>query len=366
VRSPLLREESGGRLRTTGIPEAARSIAATSLGSPSGSDSIASTHATSDEWDFMGRTFTAWSLANMALRDSAGRATYLVAIDRIIAETQLLLREKGFRYFLLPYGKTRPFVAAPERSLFVDGELALMLGLRRLVADEGDPRELQELTDVIAARMSAGPVMSAESYPDECWTFCNAVALAALTVADALDGTDHSAIARRWVDMAKERLVDPGTGLLVSRYTFEGAVLEGPEGSSIWMVAHALEVVDEPFARDQYARAKKELARSVLGFGYAVEWPEHARGHADIDSGPIVPLLSASAGSSGLALVGAKSFDDRGWFQELMTTLHFAAFPTRRGDTLRYAASNPVGDAVILYATVLGPAWAKVKEMRKH
>jgi hypothetical protein len=97
----------------------------------------------------------------MALRDPAGRAAYVVAIDRTIADTQLLLREEGFRYFLLPYGKTRPFVAAPERSLFVDGELALMLGLRRLVADEGDPRELEELTAGIAARMNAGPVMCA-------------------------------------------------------------------------------------------------------------------------------------------------------------------------------------------------------------
>jgi hypothetical protein len=192
------------------------------------------------------------------------------------------------------------------------------------------------------------------------------VALAALAVADVVDGTNHDAIAARWIDTAKQKLVDPRTGLLVSRYTYEGTVLEGPEGSSIWMVAHALEVVDETFARDQYARAKKELGRSVLGFGYAVEWPEHAKGHADIDSGPIVPLLEVSAGSSGLALVGAKSFGDRAYFEQLMTTLDFGAFPTRRGTTLRYAASNPVGDAVILYATVLGPAWAKVREMRRR
>jgi hypothetical protein len=348
-----------------GVPEAARAMASSSL-APHAGDPIATTHATSDEWDLMGRTFTAWSLANMALRDPAQRGEYVAAIDRIIDETQRLEREHGFRYFLLPYGKTRPFAAKPERSLFVDGEIALMMGLRRLVVDDKDPRELRDLADLIAERMNAGPVMSAESYPDECWTFCNAVALASLSVADALDGTDHGATSRRWIDTARQKLVDRETGLLVSRYTYEGSVMEGPEGSTIWMVAHALEVVDEPFARDQYARAKKELARSVLGFGYAVEWPQHARGHADIDSGPIVPFFDVSAGSSGLALVGAKSFGDKDYFEELMTTLDFAAFPTRRDGALHYEASNPLGDAVIFYATVLGPAWEKVKEMKRR
>jgi hypothetical protein len=358
--------DQGAAFASRGIPEVAHAMAAASLASRGGGDRIAGTHATSDEWDLMGRTFTAWALANMALRDPAQKESYLAVIDRTIEDTRSLVRERGFRYFLLPYGKTHPFVARPERSLFVDGELALMIGLRRLVADDGDSGELRELADVIAERMSAGPLMSAESYPDECWTFCNAVALAALMVEDAVDGTNHDAVGQRWVDTAKRKLVDPDTGLLVSRYTYEGKVMEGPEGSSIWMVAHALEIVDEPFARDQYARAKKELARSVLGFGYAVEWPERAKGHADIDSGPIVPLLEASAGSSGLALVGAKSFGDKDYFEKLMTTLDFAAFPTRRGDSLHYAASNPVGDAVILYATTLGPAWAKVKEMKKR
>jgi Linalool dehydratase/isomerase len=349
------------------LPEAAVALAAPAL-RPDGADgAMASTHTSSDEWDLMGRTFTAWSLANLALRDPEHQSEYLTALDRILEETQRLESEHGFRCFLLPYGKTHRFRAQPERSLFVDGEIALMMGLRRLVADDGDARPLSALADVISESMSQGPVLSAESYPDECWTFCNAVALAALAVADAVDGTDHSALSRRWIEMARAKLVDKGTGLLVSRYRYDGDVMEGPEGSTIWMVAHALSVVDEPFARDQYDRAKKELGRSTLGFGYAVEWPLSAPGHADIDSGPIVPFFHASAGSSGLALVGAKTFGDQEYFTELMTTLEFAAFPIRaHGDsTLRYAASNPTGDAVLLYATVLGPAWDRVRERRK-
>lgn len=109
-------------------------------------------------------------------------------------------------------------------------------------------------------------MLSAESYPDECWAFCNAVALAALTVGDALDRTDHSALSKRWVETAKAKLTDAKTGLLVSRHAYDGSVMDGPEGSTLWMVLHALALVD-PFARDQYELAKRELSRSMLGFG---------------------------------------------------------------------------------------------------
>jgi len=44
-----------------------------------------------------------------------------------------------------------------------------------------------------------------------------------------------------------------------------------------------------------------------------------------------------------------------------MTSLNAAGFPVRKNGTLRYQASNPVGDAVLLYALVQGPLWEKAK-----
>jgi hypothetical protein len=217
----------------------------------------------------------------------------------------------------------------------------------------------------MAQRMEDSPTLSAESYPDECWTFCNTVALAAMRVSDWLDGTDHSRLFGRWVETAKAKLLDTRSGLLVSSYTLDGRVKDGPEGSSIWMAAHCLLVVDEVFAREQYVRAKGALGRTVFGFGYAVEWPESRKGPEDVDSGPIVPLVEASAGSSGLSLLAAASFDDTSYLRSLVATLDFAGFPTMRNGGLRYAASNQVGDAVMLYAAVTGPAWRLVKGPRR-
>jgi hypothetical protein len=66
------------------------------------------------------------------------------------------------------------------------------------------------------------------------------VALAAFKVADRLDGTDHSALCQTWIAIAKEKLVHKATGLLVSSYQVDGTPLDGPEGSTIWMVVHYL------------------------------------------------------------------------------------------------------------------------------
>jgi hypothetical protein len=126
------------------------------------------------------------------------------------------------------------------------------------------------------------------------------------------------------------------------------------------MSAHCLDLVDPAFAADQYRRAKRELGRSVFGFGYAREWPEAWVGAMDVDSGPVIPPLGISAGASGLAFVGAAAFGDDLFLGRLLTSLRFGGFPVHDNGTLRFAASNDVGDAVLLYAWVMGPLWEEI------
>jgi len=318
--------------------------------------------ASNAEWDFMGRTFQVCAFANLALREPGRKKVLLEVMDRIIDETLKIEKESGMYYFLMPYARSGDYRVAPPRSLFVDGEISLMLAHRLIVEEKpAYGKILKERVDLMIGRMKQSPVLSAESYPDECWTFCNSVALAAVRMADFLYGSDHSAFLREWVATAKKKLVDPSTGLLVSSYSLDGTWKDGPEGSSIWMASHSLEIVDERFAVDQYARAKKELAGSFLGFGYSREWPASRLGPADIDSGPIIPFLKISPGASGLALLGASAFGDGQYVGQLKASLNFAAFPSKKGGGLTYRAANQVGDAVILYSALQGPVWKKVK-----
>ena len=319
------------------------------------------------EWDFMGRNYLVWALGNMCLREPQRKDEYLAVMDRIIDETLATERKEGMYHFLMPYAHNGPFVLQPPRSQFIDGEIALTLAVRRLVEEKEAYREpLQQRVELIVRRMQQSPVLCAESYPDECWMFCNTVALAAVRIGDHLDGTDHSAFFRRWVKTARERLTDPDTGLLISSFTLNGQALDGPEGSSIWMAAHCLQLIDEEFAADQYKRARQELGREVCGFAYAREWPAAWQSPMDVDSGPIVPGLGVSAGSSGLAFVGAATFNDRKYFRCLRTTLDFAGFPLEEEGRLQYCAGNQVGDAVLLYAAVLGPVWDEVKKGERN
>jgi hypothetical protein len=319
------------------------------------------------EWDFMWRTYLAWSLANVALRDPSARDRCLRVIDEIIDDTVRLEEENGIHHFLMPYARHMSFVRRPARSHFLDGEIALMIGMRRIVEEKAAYRPLLAgRVRHMVERMRLSPVLSAESYPDECWIFCNTVALAAVKIADVLDGTDHSSLFRDWIRTARGNLTDPKTGLLVSYYSLEGSIVNGPEGSSIWMAAHCLQVIDEDYARDQYVRAKKELERTLLGFGFSREWPESWESPLDVDSGAVVPFLEAGTAGSGMAFIAASSFDDRDYLSSLLASLRCAGFAVHDDYGLRFAASNLVGDAVLLYASILGPVWDEVSRREKQ
>lgn len=313
------------------------------------------------EWDLMSRTFAVLAFTNLALAEPARRAAHLEVADALISQT---LRDEApsHHVFLLPYGRRQPFHDAAQRSLFVDGEVALMLAARQAVEVRPDfVAPLRLRVDEVARQLEVAPHHLAESYPDEGWTFCNTIALAALKVSDSVDGRSHAALTARWLESARARLVEPRSGLLRSSFRYDGSPLDGPEGSSLWLAAHMLQLIDAPFAADQYRRARVELGRLWLGFGWAAEWPRALRNVDDVDSGPTIPLVDANAGSSGLALVGAAAFDDEPFLSGLVTSLELAAFPVRDEGGLHYAAGNQLADAVLLYALVEGPLWRAVR-----
>ncbi len=301
------------------------------------------------EWDLMARTFTVLAF----LRQANTRPELLADVDALLDDT-LALDAAQADAFVLPYFHAKPFADSQTKSLFVDGEVALMLAARLRVGSVPRFREpLRARIERLTAAMRRGPALSAESYPDEAWTYCNTVALAATSLADEVEGTDHSELRRAWVAHARRALVDPTTGLLVSSFTWRGEPLDGPEGSTLFLAAHMLQFVDADFAKQQYALAKAQLAGRLFGFGWSAEWPPSWRGPDDVDSGPTVPLLEANAGASGLALVGAAAFGDDVWLRELVTSLRFAAFPVTKTGRLHFAAGNTLADAVLLYAVVL-------------
>lgn len=314
------------------------------------------------EWDFMARTFLVLALADRALEAApAERERLLAAMDAAIADTLAAVQTHGQRWYLLGYADAAAWRGS-GRSLFVDGELAVMTGARRLVRDDRWQDEHRAaVAHVVENLGSAGGLPLAESYPDEGWTFCHALAMVGLRMHEVLDGADHGEQIDAFLRVARRDLVEPDTGLLVSEFDMEGRVHDGPEGSSIWAVAIALRPLDPALAADQYRRAKQELGGSFLGWGYAREWPAGLQGPVDVDSGPLVPLLGASASSSGFAIAASRAFGDEAWHGQLTAALGAAEAVMAVHPLLARAADNPVGQAVVLWGLSFGPLWQRLE-----
>lgn len=155
--------------RPQGMPPAARMLAERQLQlwtDPAPyAEELRRMRGTNAEWDFMGRSYVAWGLANLALREPARRDACLEAVDRIIDETVRLEREQGQFYFMMDYARSGEFSFQPARSLFVDGEIALMMAMRRVVAEKDAYRApMQERIATMVERMRASPVLIGGSY----------------------------------------------------------------------------------------------------------------------------------------------------------------------------------------------------------
>ncbi len=309
------------------------------------------------EWDFMGRTFLVLSLTNLALEHPEDSERLLGMVDALIEDTVAAEALRGQEHFLMPYGRNGGWLGS-GRSLFVDGEIALMMAARRVVDPDRWGPELRPRIDLIAGDLEDAAL--AESYPDEGWLFCHSMALAALRLHDHVEGTDHSELASAWVERAEAELVDPDTGLLISSFTTDGRWLDGPEGSSIFLAATNLALVDPELAEAQYELAAAELGGNLVGFGYAREWPRSWTGPLDVDSGPLVPVIEASPSASGFFLLASRAFDDGGNHRRLVRSLDAADAVIALDAEMAAMADNPVGDAVLLYAFTFGPLWEEV------
>ncbi|MEM7390951.1 MAG: hypothetical protein AAF492_01280 [Verrucomicrobiota bacterium] len=310
------------------------------------------------EWDMVARAFWGYSLANVALAYPEEKEKALRFLDLVIDDSVA----RPWTDFLLPYGRARPFVRQPASSVMVDGEFSLMIGLRRLIEDPTDYKHRELHRDMIercVASMKDGPLLTGECYPDECWLWCNPLALVSVKVFDLLEGTDHSDLIEQWSRIAQTHLLDKTTGLMNSAVTLDGKVIHKPEGSTIWIGAYCLDPILPEFARSQYETMKELLAGDFVFLQFGREWPRGTEGSWDIDSG-FTPLGMGPA-STGFALVAAKQMGDHDFFRRLLGLLDLVGVPRYEEGRMRYLSSNLVGDATFLLAKTSGPAWAEIK-----
>uniref|UniRef100_UPI00036EF78D hypothetical protein n=1 Tax=Nocardiopsis chromatogenes TaxID=280239 RepID=UPI00036EF78D len=157
-----------------------------------------------------------------------------------------------------------------------------------------------ELRDAFAASLDRGTPFL-EAYPGQAWPVDSVVAAAALARDARVRGTgDHDAVLAAWQDAAADR-TDPATGLLPHRVdAATGAPAEVARGSSQAMLLRFLPDIDPVWAARDRAAFQEEFASPYGPLPGVREYPRGDDSPGDVDSGPLILGLSASASTVAL------------------------------------------------------------------
>lgn len=260
------------------------------------------------------------------------------------------------------------------------GYAGLALGLHRLVAPaprDGASSRFAEVHDALSAalarRLAASPTGFLETYPGEVYPVDNAAALGALALHARATGAAVEANAGFTKGLAalRARAIDPASGLLVQAVSVTDATpRDAPRGSGTALAAYFLAYADHATSADLYRAVHRELLRTVIGFGAVLEYGQAsargggsdgsggdggavaARGHGDVDSGPIAFGFGVSA--TGFTLGASRMHDDREAFAALYATAHLFGSPRDTAETRTFTTGGPLGDA-ILFAMLTAP-----------
>lgn len=254
-----------------------------------------------------------------------------------------------------------PFSAAltPRYGVFYVGWSSWLRGgvLALSGSAARDPAEVARLEadcDALAGAFRASGTPFLQAYPGQAWPVDSVVAAAALRLHDRVLAPRYDVVLDAWLEAATDR-VDPGTALLPHRADpLDGRPLEGARGSSQSIIARFLPEVDPDLGAEHYARFRRAFVAAPFGLPGVREYPRGSAGPGDVDSGPLVGGLSASA--SVVALAAAQVHDDRALAEPLAAAAELVGLPVTLPTGKRYAGGVlPVGDAFLVWARTARP-----------
>lgn len=243
--------------------------------------------------------------------------------------------------------------ADPPNGVFHSGwTLLLAVEVARLSGTRADRVAVLERAAAVRDALGRSETGLLEAYPGESWPCDTVVAVAALQRADDLVGVPGVAsTTARWLRQM-DRLRDPATGLLPHHTTPEGQTLAGPRGSSQALIQAFWPDVQPPGTGRtdaDWSRFRDAFVERRLGMIGVREYPRGQDGPGDIDSGPL--LLGLSASASVVTLAAARAHGDVGLAHDLDRGVELVAAGWTWDGRRRYAAGRlPVGDAFLAWA----------------
>lgn len=197
------------------------------------------------------------------------------------------------------------------------------------------------------------------AYPNMAWPVDSVVGIATLSLHDHLLSPSYESVISDWLTMARERL-DPVTGLLPHRVDpVTGEGLETARGSSQSIIHRFLPEIDPVWASEQYAAFRGQFVGFLGTVPGIREYPPGMFGLGDVDSGPLINGLSASA--TVVTMGAAFIHQDRELGETFVHIGESAGLPISLGNTKRYAFGVlPVGDAFLVWSQTAMPLTAQM------
>lgn len=234
----------------------------------------------------------------------------------------------------------------PPHGVFHAGWSNRLRGAVIDLAGPGAPETARFTADcaALAAAFEAdGPFL--EAYPGQAWPVDSVVGIAALRLHDRVVAPRFERVVSEWLVAARGRL-DPATGLLPH---LAAPVTEGARGSSQALIQRFLPEIDAVWAAEQYDRFRRVFVDTPLGLPGVREYPHGRDGAGDVDSGPL--LLGISASATVVALGAARVHGDRPLSGPLTGLGEGLGLPITLGGSKRYAFGVlPIGDAFLAWS----------------
>jgi hypothetical protein len=269
------------------------------------------------EWPVFGSVFYLW--ATEALQDDweqhpEGEAPKVYAHDAIAASVALVLDPKHAAWVIKMWGED---YLTEQNAFYRACRIAALTAQVRLLEDTSNLDMLREEVERLAAEIDASPVGLLEDYPGECYPGDVAAALMCIRHADAVLGTDHSAMIARAYRGFDETKEDKPYGIPpYAAVACNGNIAVGARGcSNVYLCMTSPELWPEA-AATWYARNEEHFWQANSFWAGFREFPramENRNWYYDVDSGPCVAGFGAAASAFGLAAARINGRFDHAW-----------------------------------------------------
>ena len=300
------------------------------------------------EWAIYSCSMTCKALANIATIYPEFRETAIKHIPSII---NIALSDTIRAYDTRRWGEDAlDGIDGNKSHLSYYSHVAWMIGeFKRTGGDGRFDKIYHSFCEAMNRRITDSPILNLPTYPYESIYIPDMlVAIVALSDYAKLHNGRYQETVDAWIHKAKSEWMDPQTGLLTSYLSEDGTCSSEIRGSYSALNTYYLSLIDTAFASEQYQHLKKHFLQTSPAVGIK-EYRDRTCWFAfDVDAGPIILNLSASA--TAFAIGCATSLNDKELRNQLLRTAEIAGTTFTWGNKSHYLLAQPVlvGEAITL------------------